>query len=111
MLSRRSIDFSGQTRSSGVYECTSCGENLFRDSERFDSGTGFPSFWGAIEEQVSHRHLATYGRERTQLVCGHCTTHLGHLFEDRRTPSGVRYCIRRDAITLRTNKNPEAWRS
>lgn len=94
MFERREADFDRHAQETGIFRCAACGAALFPANKRFDSGTGFPSFWAAIDENVEQRQLTTYGRERTQLVCTSCGTHLGHLFEDERTPSGVRFCIR-----------------
>ncbi|MES3629614.1 MAG: peptide-methionine (R)-S-oxide reductase [Longimonas sp.] len=81
-----------------VYRCSSCGIPLFRADAKFDSGTGYPSFWSAIRAHVEERLLATHGRKRIQVVCNSCGAHLGHVFADERTPTDVRYCIRHDAI-------------
>lgn len=81
------------------YTCSNCGEPLFEGSKKFDVGSGFPSFWDQLGESVQHKQLDTYGRSRTQLLCKNCGQHLGHLFEDTRTPTQVRYCISNTAIT------------
>jgi peptide-methionine (R)-S-oxide reductase len=83
-----------------TYACTSCGSELFSAAAKFDSGTGFPSFWQHIEDQVRQQFLDTYGRERIQLLCNSCSQHLGHLFPNKKTPTGVRYCINKEAIAL-----------
>ncbi|MBC5994118.1 peptide-methionine (R)-S-oxide reductase [Pontibacter cellulosilyticus] len=85
-------------QSDGVYTCSNCGSMLFEASKKFSVGSGFPSFWAQVGESVIHKHLDTYGRHRIQLLCSQCHQHLGHLFEDSRTPSQVRYCINADAI-------------
>lgn len=82
----------------GLYACSRCGNALFEEDKKFDSRTGFPSFWMHLEEGVEQKQLATYGRERTQLLCRQCGQHLGHLFPNKHTPSGLRYCITREAI-------------
>ncbi|WP_018476346.1 peptide-methionine (R)-S-oxide reductase [Pontibacter roseus] len=84
----------------GTYTCSSCGSALFEASKKFDVGSGFPSFWAQLGEQVRYKFLDTYGRHRIQLLCSVCGQHLGHLFEDVRTPSNVRYCINADALRL-----------
>ena len=98
MFERLPIDADGTPASHDVYCCTSCGLPLFRADVKFESGTGYPSFCSAIQAHVEERFLTTHGRERTQVVCGSCGAHLGHVFADERTPTGVRYCIRHDAI-------------
>lgn len=82
----------------GIYKCSSCGNALFDAAKKFDSGTGFPSFWMHLEENVKENFLDTYGRERIQLLCSQCGLHLGHLFKNKNTPTKLRYCINADAI-------------
>lgn len=80
------------------YSCSKCGILLFEAAVKFDVGSGFPSFWRHIADHVRLNPLATYGRERIQLLCNSCGQHLGHLFEDKRTPSELRYCINSKSI-------------
>ncbi|MEJ8802610.1 peptide-methionine (R)-S-oxide reductase [Pontibacter sp. H249] len=82
----------------GIYTCSNCGQVLFEGKYKFDVGSGFPSFWRQVGEHVQHRQLATYSRQRVQLLCSQCQQHLGHLFDDNRTPTQVRYCINAAAI-------------
>ena len=84
----------------GVYACRGCGMALFEAEKQFDAGAGFPSFWQHIGEGVKQNFLDTYGRERIQLLCSGCGQHLGHLFENRKTPTRLRYCIAHEAIEL-----------
>ncbi|QEC57656.1 peptide-methionine (R)-S-oxide reductase [Flavisolibacter ginsenosidimutans] len=84
----------------GVYCCTSCGNTLFEAAKKFDACCGFPSFWLHVEGGVKLRPLHTYGRSRTQLLCVRCGTHLGHLFQNKYTPNGLRYCVSKNAIVL-----------
>lgn len=84
----------------GVYLCSSCGYELFEENKKFDSGTGFPSFWMHIGQHVRQQQLNTYGRERIQLVCNRCNQHLGHLFPNKKTPTQLRYCINAASITF-----------
>jgi peptide-methionine (R)-S-oxide reductase len=84
----------------GLYVCVVCGHALFDASKKFEAGCGFPSFWMHKEDGVHLNPLSTYGRERVQLLCNHCGLHLGHLFPNRQTPTGVRYCISKEAIRL-----------
>ncbi|MBX0333677.1 peptide-methionine (R)-S-oxide reductase [Pontibacter sp. HSC-14F20] len=95
---RQQVSAGGRAHQTGSYVCTCCGNALFEASKKFEVGSGFPSFWAQISDHVIHRVLSTYDRERTQLLCSACGQHLGHLFEDVRTPTQVRYCINQAAI-------------
>lgn len=77
----------------GIYRCVCCGNPLFRSAEKFDSGTGWPSFWAPVSEDsiaVSPDEWA--GLKRTKVSCARCGAHLGHVFDDGPDPSGLRYC-------------------
>ena len=78
----------------GVYRCVCCGEELFRSDEKYESGSGWPSFWqpaesGAVESKEDRSH----GMVRTEVLCSKCDAHLGHVFPDGPKPTGQRYCI------------------
>ena len=88
-------------QASGIYSCANCGQELFEAKYKFEVGSGFPSFWGHMGENVTHNPLDTYARERIQLLCSRCKQHLGHLFEDTRTPTNVRYCINANALNYK----------
>ncbi len=88
-----------QDETDGLYCCVACGNTLFTSAVEFESGCAFPSFWSHLAGHVQQQRLHTYGRSRTQLVCGKCGAHLGHLFEHPLTPTKLRYCISNDAIT------------
>ncbi|MCC9135691.1 peptide-methionine (R)-S-oxide reductase [Pontibacter silvestris] len=88
-----------------VYACSRCGSVLFEAEKKFHVGSGFPSFWAHVGDNVQQNPLDTYGRHRVQLLCSQCKQHLGHLFEDSRTPTNVRYCINADSLKLEENNS------
>ena len=77
----------------GMFNCAACGQRLFGSGAKFDSGTGWPSFDQAIPGAIDYIRDASHGMERTEAVCSHCKSHLGHVFDDGPTESGKRYCI------------------
>ena len=89
--------FSGEylnTKTTGTYHCLCCGNALFNSEKKFDSGTGWPSFWDPIDVQsVSTQEDLSMSVVRTEVLCKQCDSHLGHVFEDGPQPTGLRYCI------------------
>jgi len=86
----------------GIYHCVCCGNNLFDSNTKFDSGSGWPSFWdamdlGGIKQNVDESH----GMRRVEVTCNCCGAHLGHVFEDGPQPTGLRYCINSVSLELK----------
>jgi len=89
--------FSGalyENDAAGVYRCAGCGTELFNSDHKYDSGSGWPSFWQpAVGEHVNSNEDVSHGMKRVEVTCAACDAHLGHVFEDGPIPTGQRYCI------------------
>jgi peptide-methionine (R)-S-oxide reductase len=88
----------------GMFLCAACGHELFDSTAKYESGSGWPSFWKPRDNAVGTTDDASYGMVRTEVHCGRCGGHLGHVFEDGPAPTGLRYCMNGAALEFKPEK-------
>ncbi len=99
--------FSGKLlyeKRNGIYSCVVCNFALFESEKKYESGTGWPSFYDALEDTISTKEDNSYGMKRIEINCKKCDSHLGHIFPDGPRPTGQRYCVNSLSLTFSENE-------
>jgi len=97
-----------KTKEQGIYKCSACGNELFSSDTKYDSKTGWPSFYEPISEgSLEFKPDDSMGMKRVEVICGRCGSHLGHVFDDGPKPTGKRFCINSACLNMDKNKGPD----
>lgn len=93
----------------GIYKCAACGAELFSSDTKFESGSGWPSFWAPVSpDAIAYEHDSTFGMQRTEVHCPVCGGHMGHVFDDGPQPTGKRFCINSASLKFEEKKESKS---